>query len=142
MADGDPNFSDPIYQTLNNLVVGQNYRVSFYQASGQNQDRVGPTFEQWKVTLGDSTQYSKVMNTAPKGTTPWEYQVLEFTATSATEKLSFLAYGGPGGAPPVSFLDGVNVSPVPEPSTIALSAVGLLGYAGLCLRRRWRSARQ
>ena len=31
MADGDPNFSDAIYQTVNNLVVGQDYLVSFYQ---------------------------------------------------------------------------------------------------------------
>jgi hypothetical protein len=31
--DGDPNFSGPITQTINGLVVGQDYKVSFYQAA-------------------------------------------------------------------------------------------------------------
>ena len=139
MGDGDPNYSDAIYQVVDNLIVGRHYQVGFYQASGQNIDQVGPTFEQWIVGFGNSTQYSSVMYTEPKGTTPWTHQVLEFVADSTSEKLSFLAYGGPAGGPPVSFLDGITLNRVPEPSSIALSAIGIVGIGLVCLRRRLTS---
>jgi len=55
--------------------------------------------------------------------------------TSATEVLSFLAIGTPGGVPPFSLLDGVSITEVPEPTSLALLGAGL-GLVGLMTRRR------
>jgi len=38
--------------------------------------------------------------------------------------------------PPAALLDGVNLRPVPEPSSLPLSALGLLSFGALRLRRR------
>lgn len=145
MADGDPVYSDAFYQTLNNLTIGQTYAVSFYQAAGQNSDKVGPTWEEWKVGFGDHYQSSRTMYTPSKGIHPWEKQVLFFVADAVSEKLSFLAVGGPGGGPetglpPVSFLDGVYVSAVPEPNSFLISASGIAGLVCLSIWRRRRIA--
>jgi hypothetical protein len=61
---------------------------------------------------------------------------MTFTATAATQVLSFLAKGTPGGAPPISFLDGVSLmAAVPEPTSWALMIVGF-GAVGATMRRR------
>lgn len=142
MADADPTYSDTIYQIIDGLTVGQTYAITFYQAAGQNRDRVGATWEQWKVGLGDQYQYSRLMQTPSKGMHPWERQTLYFVANAVAEKLSFLAYGGPGGGPigglpPVSFLDGITVEsvPLPEPSSLLLSGLGFAGLYTLRFRR-------
>jgi hypothetical protein len=49
--------------------------------------------------------------------------------------LTFLAVGTPGGAPPISFLDGVSLTAVPEPASWALMLAGF-GLVGLAARRR------
>ena len=43
-------------QTLNGLVTGKSYQVSFYQASGQQSGFTGNTTEWWDVSLGGSSQ--------------------------------------------------------------------------------------
>ena len=135
-ADGDPSYSFTFSQTISTLTVGQNYTVSFDQAAGQQSGNlVGPTTEQWKVSLGSSTQFSSLMSTPQGGIFPWEAQTLAFTASSTSEVLSFLAVGTPSGAPPMVFLDGVDMEPsVPEPSALlllegvgAVIAIGRLG---------------
>jgi len=142
-ADGDPSYSFSFSQTISGLTVGQNYNVSFNQAAGQQSGNlVGPTTEQWEVSLGSSTQFSSLMLTPQGGIFPWEAQTLPFTASSTSEVLSFLAVGTPSGAPPMVFLDGVDMEPsVPEPSALlllagvgAVIAIGRLGRRTLANR--------
>jgi hypothetical protein len=152
-ADGDPNFSSAIFQTITGLKVGQTYAVSFFQAAGQQTTFTGATHEQWAVGLGttlasseSSAQLSHQMTlpgpNGPGGPAadvyPWESQTLTFTATATSEVLSFLAVGGPSttNLPPISFLDGVSMNAVPEPSAVVLFGVGVLGMGAFSLRQR------
>lgn len=144
-ADADLGFSTAIQQTISGLLVGSIYTLTFYQAGGQEVFPPGtggirPTTAQWQVEFGANTVLSAVMNTAPQAFTPWQLQTFTFTATSGTQVLRFLAVGGPAGAPPVAFLDGVSLQGVlvPEPATVGLLGAGLaaLGVA----RRRKKAA--
>jgi hypothetical protein len=75
------------------------------------------------------------VNIPSQGFSGWMYQTFDFTATSASENLSFLAVGGPNGVPPFALLDGVTMNAVPEGQSMALMIAGLLGV-GVCIRRR------
>ena len=137
-GDGDPSYSSAIYQTINGLTVGQQYQVTFYQAAGQQLNFTGPTTEQWQVSFGDETQLSSLYSLPQGGVGPWQQQTMTFTATSTSQILSFLAKGTPNGAPPISFLDGVSLSAVPEPASWALMIVGF-GAVGGTMRQRKRT---
>jgi hypothetical protein len=145
-ADAAQSYHGVIYQTVGGLTVGQTYAVSFYQAAGQQSGFTGPTTEQWTVgfgaTLNDSeanTQSSSMFSLPQGGVGAWQAQTMNFTATAISEVLSFLANGTPNGKPPIAFLDGVSVNPVPEPGALALMGVGLLGVSLARLRRRAKS---
>jgi hypothetical protein len=135
--DGDPSYSSAIYQTIQGLTVGKTYAVTFDQAAGQQAGFHGPTTERWAVTLGSTTQLSSKYSLAQGATGPWQAQKMNFTATSASEVLSFLAVGTPAGQPPISFLDGVSLVAVPEPATWAMMIIGL-GAMGIAARRQRR----
>jgi len=58
-----------------------------------------------------------------------------FTATAATEALSFLASGQPQ-VPPFALMADMDLFMAPEPGTIALFGAGLAGLMALAWRRR------
>jgi hypothetical protein len=136
-ADGSSGLRYPINQTINGLSIGQSYTVSFYQAAGQELGSSGPTTEQWQVSLGAQTQFSNLMSIPQGGIEPWQPQTLTFSATGASEVLSFLAIGS-GGVPPMVFLDGVDMeaSNVPEPSAAMLlgGIAAVIGVGRVCRR--------
>ncbi len=135
-ADGDPTYASAISQTIAGLTVGRSYHLTFFQAAGQQMNARGSTTERWTVSLGDDTQLSSRYVLPHAAVGPWHEQFMNFTATSTSEVLAFLATGTPHGAPPISFLDGVSLrGGVPEPAEWAMMLAGF-GLVGTGLRRR------
>ncbi len=138
-ADGAYNVG-AIEQTINGLNVGQKYDVSFYWAGAQQFGYTGPTTENWQVSLGGESYTTATLDNADHGFTGWQQQTFTFTASGASEVLSFLAHGTPNGVPPFSLLDGVTMDAqgaVPEPATWAMMLAGA-GATGAAMRHRRR----
>ena len=134
----------PIEQTINGLVVGDSYRVSFDWAAAQQYSYTGPTTDQWSVSLGGQTEDTPVIDLDSHSFSGWESESLVFTATSSSEVLSFLANGTPGSSePPFALLDGVQLNQTPEPGTLTfLLTGGLAGFGALNRRRLMMKARK
>ncbi len=156
MVDSGPKYSTVLYQTVDGLVKGQSYDISFYQASSQQINTHGATTDVWQVGLGDTLALSKsnfqtssLMNNPSAGSTPWTLQHMVFTADiTGSEVLSFYAVGlsvaaggNPNSQPPIAYLDGVTMNPVPEPSTVALTALGVIWVGAVHVRRRLKAAK-
>jgi hypothetical protein len=164
-ADGNPSFESGFSYNITGLTVGQTYTLSFYQAASQQTGFTGATTNQWIVSLGtagltdcagclgggnssyanaDSTASivaTPLMSVPSQGMVDWNYVSVSLTADATNQVLSFLAWGNNGNTanlPPMIFLAGVN-SPagltVPEPATLALFGIGLLGF-GLARRSK------
>jgi len=125
-----------ITQTVNGLVVGEQYQVGFWWAGAQQQGFNGDTTEQWLVSLGSQQLATAVISDTSHGFTGWVHTYLTFTATNTSEVLSFLAAGTPNGVPPFSLLDGVTMTQVPEPASMTLFGGGLAALAFVRRRKR------
>lgn len=129
-----------ISQTISGLTPGAQYELAFDWGAAQVQSRTGATTSSLQVSLGGQTFTTAVESNPSESFTGWFHQTFTFTATGASELLSFLSVGTPKGLPPMAVLDGVSlnqkVGPVPEPMSIALFGVGLLGLGGIAYRRR------
>jgi hypothetical protein len=90
---------------------------------------------------------STLMNTMSEGNTDWNNVQMSFTPdasdflSNGTIVLTFLAWGDGGSTtnlPPTVFLEGVNTTPIPapEPATLSLLGVSILGIAGMARHRR------
>lgn len=131
-----------ISQVLTGLTVGLNTQISFWYAGAEQSNRTGVNSEGFTVSLGNQSQNTAMLQNDSQGFTGWYYSTLNFTATSTSETLSFLAKGTPSGEPPFSLLDGVTVTqiaPTPEPSSFMLLGTGVLSAAGF-IRRRYSKA--
>jgi hypothetical protein len=134
-ADGAFEVS-AITQAVSNLKAGATYAVSFAWAGAQQSSFTGPTTDQWTVSLGSSSQSTKVLSLATEGASGWMNQTFDFIATSSSEVLSFLATGTPSGEPPIALLANVTVTNIPEPSTLTVMATGFAGLIRIGRRRR------
>jgi len=127
-----------ITQTINDLTIGDEYAVSFYWAGAQQSGFTLATTEGWDVSLGSTTQDTTIVHDVSLGFTGWQYQTFDFTASSSTEVLSFLAVGTPSGEPPFALLDGVSMTQVtPEPATLPLLLTGMMGCLGVFGSKKW-----
>ncbi len=142
-ADGDPGFPGTgISQTISTpLVTGQQYTLSYYWAASQYTDESGATQSGWTVMLGTQQLVDGTVVNASipgKGFSGWNHESVTFNYSGgSSDLLSFLVIGGPSGLPPVALLDSVSLdAATPEPATVVLMGVGLLGIVAIKLRRR------
>jgi hypothetical protein len=156
VSDGDTNYTRNISQTIDNLLQGEQYEVSFYQAAGQQTNFYGGTTEQWDVTFGNNTKTSALMSPVqPYGpgedtfdgqgqqvtggtataVSSWQKETMIFTAGSTSQTLNFLAKGKPDGKPPFALLTGVSVKQIPEPADYVGTLVSV-GFVSLAIKSR------
>jgi len=121
-VDGDQRFNNKILQTVNGLTPGNTYSLSFYQAGGQYAPYPDQaTSDWWTVTFGNSGPISSSTINVASGAavSAWQQQTMTFTASSASQTLSFLAQGLPDGGPPFALLSGVSLTDITPPPTPA-----------------------
>ena len=69
----------------------------------------------------------------------WQTVSQIFTLPAGPQLLSLVAMGTPGGQPPIAFMDDLSVIAVPEPASLAIIGIGLLGSVALRKVRRAKS---
>lgn len=105
-------------------IIGQNYQLSYILASS------GGIVNQFQASVNGNRLFESLNN----GSHPYEVYTFDFIADSALTELVFAERNDPGGF----LLDNVTLelAPIPEPSTLLLLGVGLLGAS--FLRKRIR----
>ncbi len=108
-------------------------------------NRVQPTYDaglsilnQLFVDFGTDSFATALQTTVPGEFVGWFNVRRVFTATAATQTLSFLSVGAPNGLPPVALLDGVSLTAVPVPASALLFGVALAGLGVAVNGRRNR----
>jgi hypothetical protein len=123
------------------LTAGKVYVVLFWWAGAQQQGYSTATTESITVSLGGSSLSTGTVSITGSSFSGWKQSALAFTATNATETLSFLAVGTPNGEPPFSLVGDINMTLIPDFSNWMIFA----GFGAVCIlfevvRRRRRPA--
>jgi hypothetical protein len=128
-----------ISQVIYGLTPGTATTVSFYWGAAQQYGSDGDFTDMWQVSLGNEVHSTAGYDNPNRGFSGWMHESITFTPDNTSEILSFLAVGTPGGQPPFSLLDGVTVTPTPEPSVWGMAIAGL-GALIVCERIRRKSS--
>jgi hypothetical protein len=128
-----------ITQSINGLVAGKTYTLSFWQAGSQEYTVTGDQTQYFSASLGDQTFNSPTQFVPSQGFAPWEKYSTTFTWDGVGNALQIAAVGS--GQPDFALLADVSLTGgVPEPATWAMMILGLLGLGVLARRRRTASA--
>jgi hypothetical protein len=136
--DSDVQYDAALSQTITGLVPGQGYSVSFFWAGAQQTSFNGPTTDTLAVSLGGQTSTTSSISVTNHGYSPWTQVTFNYTATSASEVLSFLATGTPlsPNEPPFVLLDGIDVE-ANTPDAVSSAVLFTLSLAALSIAA-WR----
>lgn len=128
-------------------MVGATYELSFYSMG--NHTNSGQT-EYWEVNFGDEKFIGATVDAA---TQKWTKSTTTFTATQTSQALRFVGVflgGIPGASPEILNLDGISltqtstpttdINNVPEPASLALTLLGLVGVGAATRRRKSRTS--
>lgn len=137
-ASDSQYYPGQLSQLITGLTIGTSYLLTFDFALAQQAGFTGANYDNyWQVGFGSAKQNSTKLTILDDGFSGWKSATMAFTASSASEMLSFLARGTAPGAPPFMLLDNValNASQVPEPATWTM-LLGGLALIGFMARRR------
>ena len=132
----------PLEQTITGLEIGSDYTLSFEYAHAQEANINGDTHQHWEVAFGSESFVTPEVFLPSRAFRGWYTATTQFTATSTSEVLSFLAYGT-NGLPPYLLLDGVSLTKnaVPGPVPI-IGLAAAYGWSSKLRRRIQTSGRQ